>query len=494
MSCTTCDDKITGFFTKAKELNACLGYNLTQAICVGNKPKAICAERDLENIRSMSWLLSKHQAGLEEMCLCGGADSNVRFVSEEFVNNTLDVNGPPTTNVELWKGVLLNSKSNELISVSSRALDVYDPACEAIFGTENALCRLNPTTHKSLRFWSWDDNVPTLLFDTGEIFDGIQEFELVSFYYSELHDSYYLKVNSDAGAITGPILIRVSSDFTSVNVVGLNGVNVPTAANPDPVLMEIADGLNYIFIKRDADNLDVYSLADMTFVKTIVTTGFPYQKMTWDSCECNLILTGGGDNGNAVVHVVDHITGVVTNKYNTALFKNNTSIIKNDGKLLVLTRDESTFTMVLEEWNTCDNMTMVNSVNTGILMGAGVPEFATIHSLIEDEEGNLYITYIPSGGTASLAVFDKDFNLKFTRSLGWGPFGSNLPNSWTNSNINFTSTNLIVHEINQNGVGGTVSYYLDYDLDSLENPRPKCISLTDEEICDMVEKINRITC
>ena len=62
------------------------------------------------------------------------------------------------------------------------------------------------------------------------------------------------------------------------------------------------------------------------------------------------------------------------------------------------------------------------------------------------------------------------------------------------SNINFTSTNLIVHEINQNGVGGTVSYYLDYDLDSLENPRPKCISLTDEEICDMVEKINRITC
>ena len=51
---------------------------------------------------------------------------------------------------------------------------------------------------------------------------------------------------------------------------------------------------------------------------------------------------------------------------------------------------------------------------------------------------------------------------------------------------------LITHRIQQNGVNGTETYYL--ELENLDNPKPKCISLTDEEVCDMVEKINSITC
>jgi hypothetical protein len=256
--------------------------------------------------------------------------------------------------------------------------------------------------------------------------------------------------------------------------------------------MEVVDSLNFIFIKRDADNLDVHSLVDMSLIKTITTTGFLYQKMTWSECECNLILTGGGDGANGVIHVVDHVALTVTNKLNTASFKNNTSIITNDGKLLVLTRDENTFEMVFQKWSTCDDMMLLDTVTTGISMGAAIPEFATIHSLIEDADGNILVTYIPFGGNVTLAVFDKDLNLKFVRDLGFGNTGSYIANSWTNTNINSVGTNLIIHDINKNGVGGITSYYLDYDSKSLERIKPKCVELTDAEINNLVNKLNGI--
>jgi len=492
----SCDSKIDSFHSKSKGLLADLSYGLYKEVNFGNTKRANEYARDIQNIESISWLLDKHEKSTcgcaPVSCLCTGASSNPSFGSESFVSNTLDVNGPPTTNVELWKGILYNNKTKQLISVSSRALDVYDPACEIINGTRAAVCRLNATTHKSLRFWSWEGNVPTLLFDTEEIFDGIQEFELVSFYYSELHNSYFLKTNSDAGSVTGPIVIKVSADFSSVVVYNAGGVNVITASDPSPVLMEVVDSLNFIFIKRDANNLDVHSLVDMSLIKTITTTGFPYQKMTWSECECNLILTGGGDSANGVIHVVDHTALTVTNKLDTALYKNNTSIVTSGGKLLVLSRDENTFEMVFQKWNTCDDMTLLESVNTGVLMGAGTPGFQAIHSFIEDADGSILVTYLTAVGSVALSVFDKDFNLKFTKDLGFGSLGANIPNSWTNTNINFAGTNLIIHDINQNGVGGVTSYYLDYSVDSLEIVNPTCVVLTDEEICSLVNKLDGI--
>jgi hypothetical protein len=493
-----CSSKIDSFFSKARKLNAGLSYAVYKELQFGNTEEAEKYEKSLQDIKSISWLLKKHEYSTcdcnKHDCLCPGAASNPTYNLEEFISDTLDVNGPPTTFPELWKGVLYNKKSKQVISVSSRSLDVYDSACELALGSENPQCRLNPNTHKSLRFWSWEDNVPTLLFDTGEVFDGIAAFELVSFYYSELHDSYYLKVNSDSGATTGPVLIKVNSSFSSVQVFGLNGVNVSTANDPSPVLMELSDSLNYIFIKRDDDNIDVHSLVDLTVIKTIDTTGFPYQKMTWNDCDCNLILTGSGDAGDAVIHVVDHIAGTVTNKLNSSSYKNNTSIITNDGNLLVLTRDESTFTMAFQKWTACDDMKLISTVNTGLLMGAANPGFITIHSLIEDKDGNIFVVYLPLGQNVTLAVFDKDLNLKFQRDLGvdFGSLGDQIPNSWTNDNINNSQTNLIIHNISKNGVGGLTSYYLDYDSKSLERIKPKCIELTSEEISVLVNKINYI--
>jgi len=492
----SCNSKIDSFFSKAKKLKAGLSYAVYKELLFGNTEKAEKYEKSLQDIKSLSWLLTKHEYSTcdcdKHDCLCAGASSDVVFNEEEFITGVLDVNGPGTTYPELWKGTLFNPKKGNLISVSSRALEVYDAACEAVLGVENPQCRLSPNTHRTLRFWEWNDKVPTLLFDTGLLFDGIQGFEVVSFYYSELHDSYYLKINSDTATLTGPIVVKVSGSFSSVQVFDVGGINVSSSSAPDPVLMEVADSLNYIFIKRDADNIDVHSLVDMVLIKTITTTGFPYQKMTWNDCECNLILTGGGNSGNAVIHVVDHILGTVTNKLDTNLYKNNTSIITNNGELLVLTRDENTSEMVFQKWSSCDDMELLETINTGISMGAVSPEFQTIHSLIEDDQGNIYVTYIPTGGSTTLAVFDSSFVLKFTRDLGFGSLGGSLPNSWTNSNINNSDSNAIVHNVNENGTGGLTSYYLDYDVKSLVRIKPKCIELTSEEISIVTNKLNAI--
>jgi hypothetical protein len=486
MSCTTCDDRITGFFTKAKELQACFGYNLTRGIAVGNTCKIKDAEMNLENIRSMSWLLSKHQQGLEEMCLCNDAGSNISFKSEEFINDTLDVNGPPTTWPELWKGVLKNTKSDKIVSLSSRSLDLYDPVCELTFGVGNSTCRLNPNTHKSLRFWEWNGNTPTLLFDTGEIFNGINSYEVVSFYYSELHDSYFVRVEDN---VDGSLLFKISADFSSVVKVVLNVAANPQPYDPQYVICEVADSLNYIFVNTAA-GLGVYSLANLALIKTINTAGVSYQKITWDNCNCTLFLTGGGDAANAVIHVVDVIAGTITNLLNSATLKNNTSIITNAGKLLVLTSDNVNNQLVLQKWSSCAASALLSTTSTGINMGLVTPGFITIHTFVEDEHGNIFIVYLPAGGSVSLSVFDKDFNLKYTRDLNWGTLGNNINNSWSNTNI--SNGFLITHRIQQNGVNGTETYYL--ELENLDNPKPKCISLTDEEVCDMVEKINSITC
>ena len=491
----SCDNKIDSFFSKSKGLLADLSYGLYKEITFGNTSKAQEYEKHIQDIESISWLLERHERSTCSCspisCLCSGAASDASFSSEEFINGTLDQNGQQPYLVELWKGVLKNTKSGKLISLSSRALDEYDPACELINGDRSPLCRLNPGTHKSLRFWEWEGNVPTMVFDTGEIFNGIQNFDVVSFYYSSLHDSYYIRVED---LVDGSLLFKISSDFTDVQKVVVGTNPSPQGASPQYVLMEVIDSLNYVLVNDEPNqNILVYSLADLTLIKTIDRTGVFFQKMTWDESECNLFLTGRADNDPAEVNLLDINSGVITNKLTDSALRNNTSIITSDGNLLVLNYDTTGFLneMVFQKFNTCDDGELIETINTGINLSIGVAEFIVIHSLLEDKDGNIIVTYLLQGGNTEISVFDKDFNLKFTRDLDWGVFGANLPNSWTNTNILDDGT-LIIHEPQQNGVGGTETYYLDYNTEALEVLNPGCVVLTDDEVCSLINKLNGI--
>ena len=491
----SCNGKISSFYSKANKLKAGLSYAIYKELQFGNTEKAEKYEKSLQDIKSLSWLLDRHEYSTCDCnkydCLCPGAASDPTFKSEEFITNTLDQNGQAPDLVELWKGVLKNEKSGKLISLSSRALDLYNPACEIINGVGSPLCRLDPNIHKSLRFWEWNGNVPTMVFDTGQIFTGISAATVVSFYYSELHDSYYVRVEDQ---IDGSLLFKFSSDFSITQKIVLPMAPNPIVSVPRFVLAEVIDSLNYLVVNDEVNqNILVYSLVDLTLIKTISRTGVFFQKMTWADCSCTLFLTGRNDGNPAEVHGLNVATGVISSVFIDVNYRNNTSILNNAGELVVLNYSTAggNNELVFNVFSACSNPSLLNSVNTGINLYNGGNVFSVIHSMLEDSKGNIILTYIPQGGTTTVSVFDKDFNLKFTRVLGWGTSGTSVSNSWTNTNILEDGT-LVIHQPQDGGVGGSVSYYLEYESKSLERIKPQCIVLTDEEISIVTNKLNAV--
>jgi len=474
----SCDSKIDSFFSKAKKLTAGLSYGMYKEIQFGNTEKVERLEKSLRDIKSISWLLKKHEDSVcdcnKHDCLCSGATSNWEVESEEIVDGVIgSINGSFYS--DLWKGITFNSKLGKNVSLST-------------FGDGLSF------THTGIRIYSWEKNVPTLIYEEDGVVD-IDQGSHVSFYYSELHDSYYIKAGTHNNDTMVPTVIKVAGSFglTLSVALGAKG-NLPT----DPV-MEVSDELNLLFVRVDANTIEAISLVDLVSFKTITTTGFPYQKMTWNKCDCNLVLTGNAA-GDAQIHYVDPETGLVTNKLSDVSLSNNTSIVTNDGHVLVLTTGKPFPNNIIQfqKWTGCDDGVLVEFINTGILMGAAAADFENILTLNEDKDGNIYVTYVSDTGVTTLSVFDKDFVLKYTKPLpatvgsNFGVFGTNLVPNWTNSNINPEETSILTLPHNKNGVGGDGSYYVDYKISLLERIKPQCVVLTDEEVSSLVNKINSV--
>jgi hypothetical protein len=469
MGCSTCNSKITDFFNRAKELRATKSYELTQAVGVGNTKKAKCSERDLENIRSMSWLLSKHQQGLEKACLCDGAGP---FKMEEELIESSSLPDPDTNPQfeELFRGVLYNPKLGKLVSLTS-------------FRREDA----DPNYHTGIRIRSWEGAESTIIYEE----DNLIEIELpswVSFYYSELHDSYFLRTGTRIADPMDNTLFKVDGGFTSPTISYVTGVKNNNFLD---ITLAVADEKNLLYLRFDSNVIEIVNIVDLTNVAVINTTGFPYQKMTWNPCECNLILTGN-NLGSAQIHYVDVDNYTVTNKLSDASIINNTSIILNDGSLLVLTSGPS-LTVQFQKWSSCANGSLLETIETNL---ATSTDFFNLLNLQEDEFGNIYLTHINGSTKVQLSVFNSSGEVIYTKeipttpNLNFQPFTSSLVPDWNNSFISPSDNTLILNAHHRNGVGGNGLFYLKQR--KLLQAKAKCISLTEEEICDLIEKIKRI--
>jgi hypothetical protein len=475
----SCDGKINSFFSKAQSFKADISYAMYKELQFGNTEKAAKYEKNLQDIKSISWLLKKHEYSAcncnPSSCLCSGAASDWNVEGEELLDDVLsNPNAPIFSN--LWKGVTYNSKLGKNVSLVTFSDGLS-------------------FTHTGIKIYSWEKNVPTLIYEEDNVLDIFQG-SYVSFYYSELHDSYYLKAGTSTGDTMLPAVFKVPGAFNGPTLALAIGAksNLPTDA-----IMEVADSLNLLFIRVDANTIEAVSLVDLLSFKTITTTGFPYQKMTWHSGECNLILTGN-NNGSALIHYVDVNAGTVTNKLTDPALSNNTSVVMNDGHLLVLTTSQIPpgNTIQFQKWTACCDGVLVESIDTGIFMGALTADFDNILTLAEDKDGNIYVTYVSgtlSGSVTSLSVFNKDFVLKYTKQLpatagdNFGLQSEKFVPNWTNNNINPAETSILLLPNHRNGVGGDGSYFLDYKIADLVRIKPKCVELTKEEVNFMVNKL-----
>jgi len=225
------------------------------------------------------------------------------------------------------------------------------------------------------------------------------------------------------------------------------------------MVMEVVDDLNYLLVKIDNDLLEVRSLIDLSLLKTITTTGFPYQKMTWNECECSLFLTGNL-GGNAQVHTLDLKTDTLTNHYDSVDYSNNNSIIDKDGNLLIFTVDKSgssPFSVYVQKWSACGTPQLLETVDTGIEML--FVDFGNLLGIMEDDYGNIHLTYADPVLGSTLSVLNSNYQEVYTKTLydpssnifEYGVFSSNIAPSWTNTGLDLGTAYVYAHSHNQNG-------------------------------------------
>lgn len=471
-------DQIKSFNCKASDLHCDLTYAYYKEIQFGNMVKAAEYEKSIQDIKSIKWLLNTANGCSCSMALCGNAAGDWTFDSEQIILDTLSSGTPPDYN-ETWKGNLYNPKRDSVISLST-----YTPIA-------------GPNNHTGIRLYEWKNGVATKIYELDGILDASAG-TYTSFYYSASQNAYYLKAGNRNSDVMSPTVFKIHGDLTTAPISRVIGARGNT---PSDTVMEVVEELNLLLVRIDSDSIEAISLVDLSSVKTISTTGFPYQKMTWNKNECNLFLTGQGSGGNAVMHLVDIAQGTIVNHLDDSSLRNNTSLITKSGQLLIMTTDPvfPNNTLQFQRWNTCNTPTLLETIDTGLDL-AIFPDFFNLMTLSEDKNGNIYVTYIsdPSAGAVtSLTVFDKNFNIKYTKNitpigLDFGIFSANFAPSWTNTPIVNSDGSIYIHSSNQNGSGGEATYYLDYTNKNLQQVTSPCVELTEDEVCSLINKLNGI--
>lgn len=492
--------KISKGKTLAKKLTVKYSNDLYKAIKFGNESGAVKSECLLNKVSNIKWLLDKASDGCSKPKLC-----STSFVKEDegYVNDVLQ-GVKNTYYTELWKGSIWNSNLEKLYSISSFSPEAYDPVCEGILGAGNEQCWINPSSHTRIRFWEWIDNVPTMVFESEDLFD-ITDRSQISIQYSALNKSYYLKVATLSGDVSSPTLIKITEDFATISSVTIQGTQ--SGGYPfQNALTEVVDKKNLIYVRRDANNIDYYSLVDLALIGTIDTTGFFYQAMTYDCKSNSLLLTGGGAANNALIHQVlfDCNNGTsgytLTTTYDDANYINNNSMILSSGKLLVLTANlDPNPKLIFQVWSTCDPMHLKEEYVTDIELAISGNNFLNLLGLSKDDNGNIFVYVLdynstPQGYT-SVIVFNSKYEFQYKQTLNdspdFGVFEANFYPDFNNSFVDPKTGLTLVHSQNQNGAGGTSTYFLDHEVYS--QIKPICLELTDDNVTTLISKLNALS-
>ena len=276
----SCDKRIDSFFKKADKLKADLSYAMYKESQFGNTEQAAKYSQDLKNVDSLSWLLKKHECSTcdcnQNACLCSGATPNWESEQETYIDTTFDP-GPTASFNEGFKGIVVNTKTGKNVSLTTFTTVDYT------------------FVHTGIRLYEWDGDVSTKIYEQDGIIN-IDQGDHTSFYYSEAQDAYYIRTQETVPSVIPAKVFRLSGDFTSLIAVDKSFDPNVVVTN---VVMEVVDELGLLMVKIDDTTIEALSLVDLTVFKTIDTTGFPYQKMTWDKNNCALMLTGGGGVGDA---------------------------------------------------------------------------------------------------------------------------------------------------------------------------------------------------
>ena len=485
MSCTT---KISLAKSLANSLSARYSYDMYKGIKFGDELGAAKNNSLLNSVSNIKWLLDKASNGCSVPRLC-----STSFVKEDegYVNNVFQP-AIPSTYPDLWKGSVWNSNLEKMYSISSTSIAPL----------------VSPNNHTRILFWEWIGNVPTLVFTTGDLFN-IENRSQISIQYSPNQKSYYLKGATLVNDVSDPFLIKVSEEFTSVSIVTIAGTKSPGYPFQNG-LTEVVDSKNLIYVRRDANNIDYYSLVDLSLVGTIDTTGLYYQAMKYDCKSDSLLLTGGGNSFTGVNKAVIHQVLFTCDSYTTSTvyenteLRNNNSMILSNGKLLVLTSSPNTDTLLppdkltFQVWSTCSPMHLKEEYVTDIEMATGGEDFNNLLGLSKDNNGNIFVYCIDANSTPqgrpSILVFNKDYEFQYKQTLVDGAdfsvFETTLYPDFNNSFVNPLTGLTLVHSQNQNGIGGISTYFLDYEV--YTQIKPTCFCLTDDQVTTLTTKLKAI--
>lgn len=474
----SCNSKISKGKTLAKKLIAKYSNDLYKAIKFADLEGAEKYEDALNKATNINWLLDKASScSKPRLCSTSFSKSDEGYVNDVLIPDQV-INFP-----ELWKGSVYNTNQEKLISISSYSNDSL----------------LTPNVHTRLRFWEWVDNEPVMLFETDGLFD-IQYRSPISIQYSSSNKAYYIKLATFNGDVSSPTLIKISEDFTIVVATNIQGTK--SSGYPfQNALTEVVDKKNLIYVYRDSNYIDAYSLVDLSLVTTL-NTGVPFQAMTYDCKSDSLFLTGGGALNNALIHQISFTCDDYTLEtvYNSADYINNNSMMLCDGKMLVLTANlEPNPKLIFQVWSTCSPAHLKDQYVTDIELATIGNNFINLNGLAKDNNGNIFVYTLDINsnpvGMPSVLVFNKDYEFQYKQTLtdtsNFNVFDTSFYPDFNNSFIDPKTGLVVIHSQNQNGAGGWSTYFLDYEV--YNQIKPTCLELSDDNVSALISKLNSIS-
>lgn len=398
------------------------------------------------------------------------------YVSYNYTN---DLKPYKTEYGKSISGDLIDICSNDLLKVSANNFIVGSRVYHTYFNSENGKMVVmlygnkitgTPTVYLNyVAFYEIDPTTNIITKESGNIYThtSSSSFSPDGFVYSSYNNRYYI--------FAGGTLVSVNSNYEDVlvNLSGTSGRSwISGDANNEDKELYLIDSLG--------NRLDIYNLETGVLDTPVSLTATP--RVCKYVPEYKKLFVCGTHN----LDIINTISRAVTNLSNDSTKQRLSPKINSEGKVVIIRNETGTNSTYLEVRNP-----MTGAFISEILLSTTVSSVtATTAGFSIDKNDNIYL--YTTNLTNSLTVYNSLGDLQLSKSV----ITSFWNNTFRTNHNGFNLSNNTLYLPKNTGGSDTLvyAYKFEYDCDDRVSLVPDpCVTLTEEEVCDFIKKIDVIS-
>lgn len=374
---------------------------------------------------------------------------------------------------------LIDICSNDLLKVSANNSIVGSRVYHTYFNSENGKMVVmlygnkntgTPTVYLNyVAFYEIDPTTNIITKESGNIYThtSSSSFSTDGFVYSRYNNRYYI--------FSGGTLVSVNSNYEDVlvNLSGTSGRSwISGDVNNEDKELYLIDSLGY--------RLDIYNLETGVLDTPVSLTATP--RVCKYVPEYKKLFVCGTHN----LDIINTISRAVTNLSNDSTKQRLSPKINSEGKVVIIRNETGTNSTYLEVRNP-----MTGAFISEILLSTTVSSVtATTAGFSIDKNDNIYL--YTTNLTNSLTVYNSSGDLQLSKSVITSFWNNTFRTNHNGFNL---SNNTLYLPKNTFGSDTLVyAYKFEYDCDDRVSLVPDpCVTLTEEEVCDFIKKIDVIS-